>query len=506
MTQKDLEISQAKPMAFKLPQGRLALLIIDMQRDFVQEGGFGDIQCPSKDIFNEVSRIIEPCKQALDAARALGMTVIHTREGHHPDLRDLAPSKKIRQYNAKPENFPLLIGDEGPMGRLLVRGEYGHDIIDTLTPWENEIILDKPGKGSFYNTDIHHILVSRGITHLLLAGVTTECCVATTFREANDHGFECCTIEECTAGFNNDIYKQSINTFCAYDGLFGYLGNVQELIALADKYPGSLGTPETDSKMNIFKLLKTNQLEDGAKKGNIPSFYGIPFMVDETIKSSANVVSKVIAKGGKFLGSKEDLDSVLNEDTVTFTLSVDKIGPLSFTPSSGLITLHDTIHNLYSSITITAKSVDELRYIYANLRGFDEQDEVSKMDYQFPITHLDFRSIEQSGFTFGSKNDVKYSYGTKIPFDWTFFDNMAEFTGLLNSESNSSFQKFQVLKRQFETQFFPADSPDVIICDQTKANYDVIRLLGIPSVSVKDLILAAPFGMDHVVLSVAKTF
>lgn len=181
---------EARPYAFTFPLDHTALLIIDMQRDFLLPKGFGQIQGGD---LEDVQKAIAPTKQLLDACRAVGMTVVHTREGHKPDLSDCPSSKLIRQ-SAAPNNTQhnLVIGDKGELGRLLVRGEYGHDIVEELQPLPGELVIDKPGKGSFWNTPILHKLKARAITHLIVTGVTTECCFATTIREANDRGFECC--------------------------------------------------------------------------------------------------------------------------------------------------------------------------------------------------------------------------------------------------------------------------------------------------------------------------
>jgi len=180
----------AKPYAFSFPLKHTALLVIDMQRDFLLEKGFGEIQGGN---LSAVQASIAPTKGLLEACRATGMTIVHTREGHKPDLSDCPSSKLVRQA-AAPDNtqHKLVIGEKGELGRLLVRGEYGHDIIDELQPLPGEVVIDKPGKGSFWNTEILHKLKARAITHLIVSGVTTECCFATSIREANDRGFECC--------------------------------------------------------------------------------------------------------------------------------------------------------------------------------------------------------------------------------------------------------------------------------------------------------------------------
>ena len=172
----------AEPGPFPLPPGRVALVVIDMQRDFLLPGGFGET------LGNDVAQlaaVVPPLQRVLAACREAGVMVIHTREGHRPDLLDLPPAKLRR---GRPS---LRIGDQGRYGRILIRGEYGHDIIDELAPLTDEIVIDKPGKGAFYGTDLQTILTGAGITHLIVTGVTTEVCVHTTVREANDRGFEC---------------------------------------------------------------------------------------------------------------------------------------------------------------------------------------------------------------------------------------------------------------------------------------------------------------------------
>jgi allophanate hydrolase len=219
----------AKPYAFAFPPEHTALLVIDMQRDFLLAKGFGEIQGGN---LEAVQASITPTKRLLEAFRAAGLTVVHTREGHQPDLADCPSSKLVRQ-SAAPGNtqHKLVIGEKGELGRLLTRGEYGHDIVDELQPHPGEVIIDKPGKGSFWNTTILHDLKARAITHLIVAGVTTECCFATTIREANDRGFECCGIEEATSGYNDACFKKSTLDMIHWSqGLFGFIGSLQPLL------------------------------------------------------------------------------------------------------------------------------------------------------------------------------------------------------------------------------------------------------------------------------------
>lgn len=169
-----LKLTNARPYPFAFPIASTALILIDLQRDFLDPGGFGDIQCRNPDVFSQTRKIVPTVQRLLNAFRSFDGHVIHTREGHQPNLADLPASKKLRQKNHPDANGIAGVGDAGPMGRLLVRGEYGHDIVDELTPWPGESVVDKPGKGSFWGTNLHRILLARGITHLIFAGVTTE--------------------------------------------------------------------------------------------------------------------------------------------------------------------------------------------------------------------------------------------------------------------------------------------------------------------------------------------
>ena len=208
------------PLVFNLPL--TALIIIDMQRDFLEPGGFGEM------LGNDVSQLrstIEPIKGVLEAARSAGITIIHTREGHRPDLMDAPPSKLARG------NLKLGIGDEGPMGRVLVRGAMGHDIIPELEPLENEPIIDKPGKGAFYETDLHLLLQNRNIKTLIVCGVTTEVCVHTTVREANDRGYECLVIEDCVGSYFPEFQRIGIEMIKAQGGIFGWVVDSNKAIS-----------------------------------------------------------------------------------------------------------------------------------------------------------------------------------------------------------------------------------------------------------------------------------
>ena len=182
----------AEPEPVELDWAVTALVIIDMQRDFMEPGGFGET------LGNDVSRLaaaVQPIAAVLGAAREMGMLVIHTREGHLPDLSDAPPAKVERGAPS------LRIGDPGPMGRILIRGEPGHDIIPALYPLDSEVVIDKPGKGAFYATELSEVLQNYGIENLLVCGVTTEVCVNTTVREANDRGYRCVVISDGCASY-----------------------------------------------------------------------------------------------------------------------------------------------------------------------------------------------------------------------------------------------------------------------------------------------------------------
>jgi nicotinamidase-related amidase len=220
-----MAIIQARPFDFDLDRDHAALIIIDMQRDFVEPGGFGET------LGNKVAllqAIIPATARLLAAFRAAGLPVIHTRECHRPDLSDCPPAKRER---GKPS---LRIGDPGPMGRILISGEPGADIIPELYPVEGEIVLDKPGKGAFYATPLGELLAERKIRQLVFAGVTTEVCVQTTMREANDRGFEGLLATDATESYFPEFKQAAIDMITAQGAIVGWAATVDQIVGALD--------------------------------------------------------------------------------------------------------------------------------------------------------------------------------------------------------------------------------------------------------------------------------
>ena len=220
---------EAEPYEFTCAPESTALLVIDMQRDFLDRGGFGEM------LGNDVAglrRAVAPTRRVLDAFRAAGLPVIHTREGHRPDLADCPPSKRARG------RLSVGIGDPGPMGRILVRGEPGHDIVEELTPAPGEPVIDKPGKGAFYATDLDRTLKRLGVQSLVVTGVTTEVCVHTTVREANDRGYECLVLADCVASYFPALHAAALEMVKAQGGIFGWVSTSERLLrALSEAGP-----------------------------------------------------------------------------------------------------------------------------------------------------------------------------------------------------------------------------------------------------------------------------
>jgi nicotinamidase-related amidase len=212
----------AEPEAITLDVAKTAVVMIDMQRDFLEPGGFGE------SLGNDVSllwAVVEPCKALLAAARQRGMLVIHTREGHLPDMSD---AHKAKVERGDPS---LRIGQMGPMGRILIRGEPGQDIISVLYPQAGEPVIDKPGKGAFYATDLQSILHKHAIENLIVCGVTTEVCVHTTVREANDRGYRCIVPGDCCGSYIPEFHEAGLRMIKAQGGIFGWVTDSQTILS-----------------------------------------------------------------------------------------------------------------------------------------------------------------------------------------------------------------------------------------------------------------------------------
>jgi len=212
----------AQPFDFSFDPAHTALIVIDMQRDFIEPGGFGET------LGNDVTllrKIVPTVGRLIDAFRIAGLPIVHTRECHKPDLSDLPKAKQLR---GKPS---MRIGDPGPMGRILIAGEPGADIVPELSAKPGEIVLDKPGKGAFYGTPLSSILAEKKITHLVFAGVTTEVCVQTTMREANDRGFDCLLAEDATESYFPEFKKSAIDMIRAQGAIVGWTATVDQISA-----------------------------------------------------------------------------------------------------------------------------------------------------------------------------------------------------------------------------------------------------------------------------------
>jgi len=212
----------AAPSAYAFDPATTALVVIDMQRDFIEPGGFGEA------LGNDVSRlaaIVPTVRELIAWCRSRGIRVLHTREGHRPDLTDCPPAKRRR---GAPK---LRIGDVGPMGRILVDGEPGNDIVPQLRPEPGEPVIVKPGKGAFWATPLEGMLRDAGVTHLVLAGVTTEVCVQTTMREANDRGYECLLIEDATESYFPEFKRATLAMIRAQGGIVGWTAPLAALRA-----------------------------------------------------------------------------------------------------------------------------------------------------------------------------------------------------------------------------------------------------------------------------------
>ena len=218
----------AKPYPYALPANKPCLIVIDMQRDFIEPGGFGDA------LGNDVARltaIVPTVKKLIEGFRRLHLPIVHTRECHKADLSDCPPSKLNRGKGK------LKIGDSGPMGRILIDGEPGNALIDELSALPDELEMTKPGKGSFYGTILESHLKTLGVTHLILAGVTTEVCVQTTMREANDRGYECLLVEDATESYFPQFKQATLDMIIAQSGIVGWTATCEKtLVGLETAY------------------------------------------------------------------------------------------------------------------------------------------------------------------------------------------------------------------------------------------------------------------------------
>ncbi len=220
-----MTVVAATPFGYPLEPGRTALVVIDMQRDFVEPGGFG------ASLGNDVALLhaaIAPIAALLAAWRARGWAVVHTREAHLADLSDCPPAKRLRGSPT------LRIGDAGPMGRLLVRGEPGTSIVPALAPAAGEIVVDKPGKGMFWATGLHEMLQARGVSHLVFTGVTTEVCVQTSMREANDRGYDCLLVSDATESYFPEFKAATLAMIAAQGGIVGWHAPSGAVLAALD--------------------------------------------------------------------------------------------------------------------------------------------------------------------------------------------------------------------------------------------------------------------------------
>ncbi|MGG6263790.1 cysteine hydrolase family protein [Leptolyngbya sp. AN03gr2] len=212
----------AQPYEYELPtESEIALIVIDMQRDFLEAGGFGEAL--GNDV-NRANAIVPTVKRLLEGCRAMNLPIFHTQEGHRSDLSD-CPQSKLKRGRGN-----LSIGDPGKLGRILILGEPGNEIIPELAPLPGEVLIPKPGKGAFYNTDLEVQLIARNITHLLIAGVTTEVCVQTTMREANDRGYECLLVEDATESYFPEFKQATLEMVRAQGGIVGWTATTDQVL------------------------------------------------------------------------------------------------------------------------------------------------------------------------------------------------------------------------------------------------------------------------------------
>lgn len=217
---------QAEPTPIEVKLEETALIVIDMQKDFLRHGGYGESLGNNPDI---LARTIAPIQQVIKAVRDRAMFIVHTREGHLPDLSDCPATKLTRWPNGR------RIGDQGPMGRILVRGEDGHGIIDEVAPLPTELVIDKPGKNAFYKTDLESVLRERGIVNLLVTGVTTDVCCSTTVSGANDRGFNAIVLADCMAAYDEVRHHAALEIIKAQGGIFGWVTDSQKVLQSLSK-------------------------------------------------------------------------------------------------------------------------------------------------------------------------------------------------------------------------------------------------------------------------------
>lgn len=219
---------KAEPTTVTIKSGETALLVIDMQKDFIYSGGYGEALGNNPKI---LQRTIKPVQQMLQIAREKGLLIIHTREGHLPDLSDCPPTKLLRWPEGR------RIGDQGPMGRILIRGEKGHAILDEVAPLPSEVVIDKPGKNAFYKTNLYEVLQEHGVVNLLVTGVTTDVCCSTTVSGANDYGFNAIVLADCMASYDESRHEAALNIIKAQGGIFGWVTESKHVLEQFEKLP-----------------------------------------------------------------------------------------------------------------------------------------------------------------------------------------------------------------------------------------------------------------------------
>ncbi|GME42108.1 Amidase [Neofusicoccum parvum] len=430
----------AKPFPFSFPSRHTALLVIDMQRDFLLETGFSHSVGAN---LSAVQQCVRPVMRLLDACRDARLPIFHTRVGFEPDLSD-CPSITLARQAPAHGNAGLTVGDRGSMGRYLVRGEYGHDIIDELRPLPGEIVVDKPGKGAFWNTELLHKLKARAITHLLVAGVSTECCLSSTIREASDRGLECCVIAECTAGYNEEKFRRgSLDVIHVDGGLFGFVSKLDRVVKTLT--PLAEGRVAQDERYRQNADMRIRRLQAAYKsgvspesvmsslyrkievyKGNDPAvwihlesreavleaakaveekwpnprerppLFGIPFSIKDSIdiagyqtttacppltrmaSTSAPVYEKIIANGGIFIGKT----------------NMDQLG----TGMTGCRSPEGTPHSTYHKDYIAGGSSSGSSV--SVIEGYDAADRYSKPPIAFE-RHINAVGPQRQTFRFG---------------------------------------------------------------------------------------------------------